>query len=123
MPVKTDAQQSPAQFPNLPLYAAGKLFSFAVQSDGKVIIGGAFTAINGVPRTNLARLNANGSVDATWDPGVTGGGLIDGVNSLLLLGDDLYVGGYFTSIAGQAISNLARLNVSNIEADPQWAPN
>ena len=36
----------------------------AVQPDGKIIIGGAFTTYNGVSRNNIARLNANGSLDS-----------------------------------------------------------
>jgi len=41
------------------------------QSDGKVLVGGRFTEINGVARQNIARLNADGSVDASWNPGVS----------------------------------------------------
>lgn len=37
---------------------------------GKILIGGNFTSINGVPRTNLARLNTDGSVDPTFNAGV-----------------------------------------------------
>ena len=34
--------------------------SMALQSDGKVVIGGDFTAVNGVPRGRVARLNSDG---------------------------------------------------------------
>ena len=37
---------------------------------GRILIGGNFTSINGVPRTNLARLNADGSIDPTFNAGV-----------------------------------------------------
>ena len=37
-----------------------------VQPDGKVIIGGRFTTVKGLARTNLARLNADGSGDSTF---------------------------------------------------------
>ncbi len=50
---------------NAPVRAA------AVQPDGKVVIGGDFTAINGVTRNYLARLNADGSLDTSFDPGNT----------------------------------------------------
>jgi uncharacterized delta-60 repeat protein len=43
----------------------------AVQSDGKVVIGGDFTHVDGVVRNYLARLNADGSLDTTFDPGST----------------------------------------------------
>jgi len=32
----------------------------ALQADGKLILGGSFTAIGSTPRRGLARLNANG---------------------------------------------------------------
>jgi uncharacterized delta-60 repeat protein len=37
-----------------------------VQDDGKAIIGGFFTKVNGVDRKYLARLNSNGSVDMSF---------------------------------------------------------
>src|SRR5262249_12916934 len=40
-----------------------------LQSDGKVIIAGSFTAVNGVGRTNIARLNADGSLDTSFNAG------------------------------------------------------
>jgi hypothetical protein len=51
----------------------GFIFAIAVQADGKILIGGTFSAIGvgpgAVPRHNLARLNPDGSVDATFNPG------------------------------------------------------
>jgi uncharacterized delta-60 repeat protein len=38
------------------------------QVDGKLVIVGQFTAVNGVARLNIARLNADGSVDTGFDP-------------------------------------------------------
>lgn len=40
-----------------------------VQPDGKIIIGGNFTTRGAIPRQNLARLNPDGSVDATFAAG------------------------------------------------------
>ena len=34
--------------------------SIAVQADGKILIGGAFTTIGGVTRNRIARLNPDG---------------------------------------------------------------
>jgi uncharacterized delta-60 repeat protein len=53
---------------NIGTGADGVVRAIAVQTDGKVLIGGDFTHINGVPRNYIARLNTNGSVDATFDP-------------------------------------------------------
>jgi len=37
-----------------------------IQSDGKIIVGGAFETINGIPSRNLARLKQDGTVDPTF---------------------------------------------------------
>src|SRR6266436_3177250 len=46
--------------------------SVAVQSDGNVLIGGAFTAVNGVSRNGIARLNADGTLDSSFQNGLSG---------------------------------------------------
>jgi uncharacterized delta-60 repeat protein len=43
----------------------------AVQPDGRVVIGGDFTHVDGVARNYLARLNADGSLDTSFNPGNT----------------------------------------------------
>src|SRR4051812_36923097 len=43
------------------------VYAMAVQRDGKIIIGGSFTSVLGVPRNHVARLNADGTVDAGFN--------------------------------------------------------
>jgi uncharacterized delta-60 repeat protein len=43
----------------------------AVQPDGKIIIGGNFTSVLGVPRTSVARLNADGTLDLGFNLGLS----------------------------------------------------
>ncbi len=38
-----------------------------VQSDGKILVGGNFNAVNGFARNNLVRLNADGSLDTSFN--------------------------------------------------------
>lgn len=40
----------------------------ALQSDGKVLLWGLFTEVNGIPRDGLARLDEDGRLDTTWIP-------------------------------------------------------
>jgi len=47
---------------------SGKITQFLSQPDGKVVIRGTFSTINGMARPTLARLNADGSLDATFAP-------------------------------------------------------
>jgi uncharacterized delta-60 repeat protein len=45
------------------------VYALVLQPDGRVIIGGGFTAVNGVSRYRIARLNADGSVDPLFHNG------------------------------------------------------
>ncbi|MEZ4802095.1 MAG: T9SS type A sorting domain-containing protein [Gelidibacter sp.] len=82
--------------------------TMALQPDGKVIIGGYFENVNGVSRKGVARLNANGSLDTSFNPGSgTNAELYD----LLLQPDGkILMAGYFTTFNGNTQNRLARLN-------------
>ena len=41
---------------------------------GKILVGGDIETVNGMARQNLARLNANGTLDSNFSPGVADGG-------------------------------------------------
>jgi len=83
--------------------------SVAVQSDGKVLVGGLFTAVNGVSRTNIARLNADGSLDSGFLNGLSGAN--DAVYSVAVQSDGkVLIGGNFTAVNGVGRTNIARLN-------------
>jgi uncharacterized delta-60 repeat protein/uncharacterized repeat protein (TIGR01451 family) len=88
--------------------ANGPVYAIALQSDGRVVIGGDFSVFNGVPRHRIARLNVNGSLDTAFDPG---GGMNGPVRALLFQPDGKIVaGGSFTTVNGVTRSYLARLN-------------
>ena len=73
-------------------------------------IGGSFTSFNGTPRGNIARLNANGSVDTTFNPGSGANGPVYAISQRL--DGKLLIGGSFTSYNGVAITNLALINTN-----------
>ena len=82
--------------------------SIVTQSDGKILIGGSFTSYNGTSRNRIARLNSDGSLDATFNPGT---GASDVVNSIVLQSDGkILIGGAFTSCNGSTRYRIARLN-------------
>lgn len=84
--------------------------SIAVQPDGKILIGGNFTTYNGVSRNRVARLNADGTLDTTFDPG---SGANKTVNSLVVQTDGkILIGGIFTSYNSIAKNNIVRLNAN-----------
>lgn len=83
-------------------------YAVAVQSDGRIVVGGAFTNFRGAAVGNIARLNVNGSLDTTFQAGT---GADDWVTSLLVQGDDkIYAAGYLTNFAGIPTRGIARLN-------------
>src|SRR5204863_3358867 len=44
----------------------GAIQALAIQSDQKILMGGSFTAVDNQPRQALARINPDGSLDATF---------------------------------------------------------
>jgi uncharacterized delta-60 repeat protein len=94
--------------------------AIALQTDGAVIIGGQFTTVNGAPRARVARLNANGSLDTTFDPG-------GGPNNYVLAlspqpNGKVVIGGYFTAIGGVVQRYVARLTGDG-SLDSSFQPN
>ena len=87
-------------------------------ADGKIVIGGPFMRYNGVRRPGVARLNADGSLDASFDPGA--GAVFDApwqplprpsVLALEIQSDGkLVIGGNFNTVANEPRQGLARLN-------------
>ena len=53
---------------NTALGANDDIFCAYLLPDGKIMVGGIFTSFNWVPRSGLARLNADGSLDETFVP-------------------------------------------------------
>ena len=86
----------------------GQIESIAVQSDGKILVGGQFTSYNGTTSNYIIRLNTNGSVDNTF---VTGTGFDSWVESIATQSDGkILVGGQFTSYNGTSANSIIRLN-------------
>lgn len=84
------------------------IYSVARQSDGKLVIGGDFTFINDISRRRLARLNTDGTLDASFDPAT---GPDKAVRSIALQSDGrLNISGFFESISSTNRNRLARLN-------------
>ncbi len=96
-----------------------KVYAVAVQSDGKVIIGGAFTMVGTTARNHIARLNADGTLDITFDPGAGADG---NVFSLIAQTDgNILLGGDFNNVHGANSKCIARLT-SNGSLDLGFLP-
>lgn len=81
----------------------------AAQSDGKILIGGAFYTYRGIEKRFLTRLNPDGSVDTSFSFG--GSGFNGIVFSIAIQNDGkILVGGYFTTFNGESAGRIIRLN-------------
>lgn len=87
--------------------ANGDINTLAIQPDGKILVGGAFTSIGGETRNRIARLLPDGTLDGGFNPNVNSGS----VYCLAVMGDgSVLVGGSFSAISGVGRSNLARIH-------------
>lgn len=84
----------------------------ATQSDGKIIFAGAFTTYNGTALVGsfLARVNADGTLDTTFDTTIAAVGINNNVTTIAVLPDDSFIiGGDFTSVGGITCNRIAKL--------------
>jgi uncharacterized delta-60 repeat protein len=93
--------------------------SLALQADGKLLVGGRFTAFGTLNQKYLVRLNSDGSPDPTFAPGITGAP-ITAVSCLSPQPDGKVVlGGTFKKVNGVVNSNLARVAADG-SFDSSW---
>ncbi|MCU0491795.1 MAG: delta-60 repeat domain-containing protein [Chloroflexaceae bacterium] len=78
------------------------------QPDGKILVGGDFTSMNGTARNRIARLNADGTLDSSFNPGAGADRVVEAI--ALQSDGKLLIGGEFTQVAGVNRSRIARLN-------------
>ena len=93
----------------------GGVYASVPDGVGGWYIGGVFRSVAGVPRTFLAHIRANGTLDG-WNPGAN-----NIVKALALSGSTVYAGGSFTSIGGQPRSHIAALDAATGLAT-SWNP-
>jgi hypothetical protein len=91
----------------------GTVSQLLLQADGRIVVGGTFDSVNGLPRRGIARLNSGGGVDASFSlapdspltqpkkilsaPG--GGLLVLANNTLSMLRDDGTVDSSFQQVS------------------------
>jgi uncharacterized delta-60 repeat protein len=81
-----------------------------LQSDGKVIVGGAFTTYSGVTSNRIIRLNSDGTIDNTF---TIGSGFNAAVTCVALQSDGkILVGGSFGTYSGLSNAYIVRLNTN-----------
>jgi hypothetical protein len=106
----------------------GRLTTWAPKVDGPVyslatngttlFVGGAFTTVDGQPRSSFAAVGRNGAV-RPWSAFVHGR-----VRGIALEGTTLYLAGRFNSVADQPRNGLAELDLASLPPGAllPWAP-
>ncbi len=79
----------------------------AVQPDGKILIGGQFDEYNGKVRRGIARINPDGSLDDSFNPG-TGTAYVNAIS--LKTDGKLIIAGGFTFYNNVQRGRIARIN-------------
>src|SRR5262249_53195158 len=106
----------------------------ALLASDELVVGGSFNSICGLSRTNLAQISFSAPAlpDPEWTPNPIGlptaydwqGVEVGGVDCLAADGDALYVGGTFTSVAGFAQANIAKVATTGYAAvETSWSVN
>jgi uncharacterized delta-60 repeat protein len=87
--------------------------AMALQSDGRIVIGGEFVGYESTPRSHIARLNTNGTLDITYDPG-DGVSITSGTPQVFALkaqsDDEVLIGGQFDRYDTTGRANIARID-------------
>ena len=99
----------------------GVLYDMAVQPDGKVVVGGRFLSYRGVPRTSIARLHTDGSLDVGFNPGagILGDPDAAAITTVALQSEGkALIGGSFYRFDGTVRPYLARLQGDSPPASP-----
>jgi hypothetical protein len=112
--VPVNAQTGRLASPDFPI-VTGSVAATAPDGVGGWYIGGTFTHVGGVARSNLAHILANGTVDPGFDSGADGF-----VSAIAVSANAVYAGGGFTVVGGQVRTRLAAFSKSG--ALLQWNP-
>ncbi|MEI9961772.1 MAG: Calx-beta domain-containing protein [Limisphaerales bacterium] len=91
--------------------------TIVIQPDGRILVGGSFTSVNGMAVNRLVRLNGDGSTDTNFVANI-GTGANNTVESISLQQDNrIVVAGQFTQVNGIMRNHITRLLQSGL-TDP-----
>jgi len=76
----------------------------------EVVVGGFFTSAGGVSANRVARFNTQTNTWSTLGTGSSNGVSGGGVFALAVVGNEVVVGGFFTSAGGVSANRVARFN-------------
>lgn len=106
----------------------GDVYALAPLSDGRLVIGGTFTAVSGVTKRGLAVLDSAGQLDQTFNAGGVGlepQGFMEPARSVFVIRPQsdgkILIAGFFQTFNGTARTSVARL-LANGNLDTTFVP-
>lgn len=93
-------------------YTNEMAYACAIQTDGKILLGGDFYYYNGVQRLGIVRINTNGSIDTTFNPSILNTYYRSVVTGMTIQpnGQIILLGFFSPPTAGATQQNIIRLN-------------
>ena len=108
--LNSDGTRDTAFTTNTGTGANNVIYTIAIQSDGKILVGGNFSAWNGTTVGRIVRLNSDGTRDTAFTTN-TGTGADSSIETIAIQSDGKsLVGGFFGSWNGTAVGRIVRLN-------------
>lgn len=113
-PSRADVSPTPVPTPSL---SGPVVYDLAVLPSGGVVLGGDFTAIGSLARTDVGALLANGQPDPGFSARTNGQ-----VNAVVASADGsrVFIGGTFTEVNGVPRQNIAALNATTGAVVQGW---
>ncbi len=103
--------------------------SLVALPDGRLLVGGDFSTVNGTPRSGLVMLRPDGSIDTSWTTQIENrgrSGLVS-VRTMDVADGWVYLGGVFThTVQGSAVwfqRNISRIALDTGWSTSSWMPN
>ena len=97
-------------------YDYASVEKIAIQSDGKIVVGGYFNSYNGTPQNSITRLNPDGTLDTSFVIGTGFQGTLDEFSAVAVFAiavqsdGKIIVGGNFTDYNATTQDRITRLN-------------
>jgi uncharacterized delta-60 repeat protein len=89
----------------------GAVFTVALQNDGKIYLGGNFSTYHNTARSRILRLNDDGSLDLTFNPGTGFSGNLNELATIAIQDNGKIIcGGSFSAYQAISFNNIARIN-------------
>lgn len=113
--LNSDGTEDSSFITNLGTGAANTVSALALQSDGKIVVGGNFVTFNGNSRIRLVRLNSDGTEDSAFYSNI-GTGFDNAIEDVGIdSSGNIYVGGQYNNFNGNARLYVVKLDSTGTE--------